>query len=234
VGAADVAEDDVWPALAAVREPACLGGEPAPGRASTTWAAFLRSKVDACDVIETITLTGQRQYVLAVIAHSTRRIRVLGTAAHPNAAWVTQAARNLITDLEGSGTQVKYLIRDRDAEFPVLFDQILADAGIQVVLSGVRMPRMNSIMERWVHKPPPRVARPHPHLERTPPASRPARVRAALQRTPHPSRAPSGHPCTRYPNRSLNEDISPTSTYTEETDSAESSTNTGMSPDLHG
>ena len=26
----------------------------------------------------------------------------------------------------------------------------LADAGIEVVLTGVRMPRMNSIMERWV------------------------------------------------------------------------------------
>jgi putative transposase len=31
-----------------------------------------------------------------------------------------------------------------------LFDAMLADAGIAVVLSGVRMPRMNSIMERWV------------------------------------------------------------------------------------
>jgi transposase InsO family protein len=31
-----------------------------------------------------------------------------------------------------------------------MFDTILADAGITVVLSGVRMPRMNSIMERWI------------------------------------------------------------------------------------
>jgi transposase InsO family protein len=31
-----------------------------------------------------------------------------------------------------------------------LFDIVLADAGITVVLSGVRMPRMNSIMERWI------------------------------------------------------------------------------------
>jgi hypothetical protein len=31
-----------------------------------------------------------------------------------------------------------------------MFDAVLADAGIDVVLSGVRMPRMNSIMERWV------------------------------------------------------------------------------------
>jgi putative transposase len=31
-----------------------------------------------------------------------------------------------------------------------LFVTILADAGIQVVLSGVPMPRMNSIVERWI------------------------------------------------------------------------------------
>jgi putative transposase len=36
------------------------------------------------------------------------------------------------------------------ARFPDLFDASLADAGIETVLSGVRMPRMNSIMERWV------------------------------------------------------------------------------------
>jgi hypothetical protein len=31
-----------------------------------------------------------------------------------------------------------------------LFDVILADASIQVVLSGIQMPRMNSIVERWI------------------------------------------------------------------------------------
>ena len=48
------------------------------------------------------------------------------------------------------GAAVKYLIRDRDAEFPPLFDEIRAQAGFQVVLSGIRVPRMNSVMERWV------------------------------------------------------------------------------------
>ncbi|SEM29492.1 hypothetical protein [Streptacidiphilus jiangxiensis] len=53
-------------------------------------------------------------------------------------------------DLEDAGATVRYLIRDRDAKFPALFDQILSDAGIQVVLALVRVPRTNSIMERWV------------------------------------------------------------------------------------
>jgi rhodanese-related sulfurtransferase len=45
---------------------------------------------------------------------------------------------------------VRYLVRDRDAKYPALFDRILTDAGIRIVLTGVRMPRMNSIMKRWV------------------------------------------------------------------------------------
>jgi transposase InsO family protein len=104
----------------------------------------------ACDVIETMTLAGQRQYILAVIKHASRCVRILGTTAHPSAGWVTQAAKNLVMDLEDTGAKARYMIRDRDAKFPELFDQVLADAGIQVVLSGVQMPRMNSIMERWV------------------------------------------------------------------------------------
>jgi hypothetical protein len=53
-------------------------------------------------------------------------------------------------DLEDAGCRVKYLIRDRDGKYPALFETVLADAGIMVVLSGVRMPRMNAIMECWV------------------------------------------------------------------------------------
>jgi transposase InsO family protein len=45
---------------------------------------------------------------------------------------------------------VKYLIRDRDGTYPAPFDAILADTEITVVLSGIRIPPMNSMMERWV------------------------------------------------------------------------------------
>ena len=85
-----------------------------------------------------------------MIEHSTRRVRVLGTTTHPNSAWVAQAARNLLMDLDDAGCRVKYLVRDRDGKYPASFDAILADADITVVLSGVRIPRMNSIMERWI------------------------------------------------------------------------------------
>lgn len=129
------------------------GVDPAPDRTSQTWAAFLRSQAQAilaADFMETVTLTGTRMYVLAVIEHATRRVRTLGATAHPTAAWVTQAVRNLCMDLQDAGCRVRFLIRDRDAKYPPLFDAILADAGIRVVLTGVQMPRMNAVMERWI------------------------------------------------------------------------------------
>ncbi|PJN07949.1 hypothetical protein CG723_31430 [Streptomyces sp. CB01635] len=47
----------------------------------------------ACDFIESVTLTGRRHYILAISEHATRRIRVLGNTAHPNAIWGAQAGR---------------------------------------------------------------------------------------------------------------------------------------------
>jgi putative transposase len=129
------------------------GIDPAPERGSATWANFLRSQAEAllaCDFFEAVTLSGARLYVLAVIEHASRRIRILGVTAHPAASWVAQAARNLVMDLEDADCLARYLIRARDGTFPDLVDGILADAGVQTVLSGIRMPRMNSIIERWV------------------------------------------------------------------------------------
>jgi transposase InsO family protein len=142
-----VAPSTVWEILKQA------GLSPAPERASTTWTDFLRSQADAllaCDFIETVTLSGQRQYVLAVIEHAARRVRVLGTTAHPSANWVTQAIKNLVMDLDDAGCRARFLIRDRDRKFPTLMDEVFAKAGITTVLTGIRMPRMNSIMERWV------------------------------------------------------------------------------------
>ncbi|WP_323178691.1 IS481 family transposase [Streptomyces sp. NBC_01381] len=142
-----VAASTVWEIL---RE---HGIPPAPQRASTTWADFLRSQADAllsCDFFETRTLTGARLYVFAVIEHATRRIRILGATAHPTADWAVQLARNLTMDLEDVGSKARFLIRDRDSKFTDAFDAVLTDAGLQVLASGIQIPRMNSITEPWI------------------------------------------------------------------------------------
>jgi putative transposase len=112
-----VAASTVWQILTDA------GIDPAPERTSSTWAQLLRSQAEvllACDFFETITLTGTRMSVLAVIEHAHRRIRILGATPHPTAAWVTQAARNLIMDLEDTGHRARFLIRDTDSKFPHL------------------------------------------------------------------------------------------------------------------
>jgi putative transposase len=226
-----VAASTVWEIL---RE---AGIDPAPDRAATTWSQFLRSQAEAllaADFIETITLTGTRMYVLAVIEHASRRIRILGATAHPSAEWVTQAARNLVMDLEDAGTQVKHLIRDRDGKYPTLFDAVLADAGITVVLSGIRMPRMNSIMERWV-----RTCRRELldrtliwnqrhllHALREYELSTPFTGRIRASRTPGRS--------LRCPHRSPNQVGSPSRTSTDMTASAASSMSTSVQLDVPG
>ncbi|MFF1737482.1 integrase core domain-containing protein [Streptomyces sp. NPDC058247] len=142
-----VAASTVWEIL---RE---HGIPPAPEREGTTWAGFLRSQADAllaCDFFETRTLAGARLYVFAVIEHATRRIRILGATAHPTADWVAQLGRNLAMDLQDAGSTARFLIRDRDSKFTQAFDAVLTDAGLKVVTSGIRIPRMNSIMERWI------------------------------------------------------------------------------------
>jgi hypothetical protein len=67
---------------------------------------------------------------------------LLGATPHPTTSWVIQAARNLAKDLEDAGSRARFLIRDRDGKFPALFNAMLQDAGIKIVLSGVQVPRM--------------------------------------------------------------------------------------------
>ena len=129
------------------------GIDPAPRRAGPDWAQFLRSQAEAILALDLFTvdlLDGTKAYVLAAIEHATRRIRILGATAHPGGQWIVQQARNLCMDLDQAGANVKFVLHDRDATFHEGFDAVFTAAGLRIVRSGVRMPRMNSIMERWI------------------------------------------------------------------------------------
>ena len=89
-------------------------------------------------------------FVLAVIEHATRRIRILGVTLHPTGAWTGQQARNLLMDLGEQTHRVSFMIRDRGSNFTTAFNTVPANAGIQTVLCNIRTPRMNAIAERWI------------------------------------------------------------------------------------
>jgi putative transposase len=103
----------------------------------------------ACDflTVETVGLT--RLYVLFVVELDRRRVHLAGITAHPTGAWVAQAARNLLMDLDENGHRLRFLIRDRDAKFTAAFDAVFTGAGIETIKIP-RAPRANAHAERWV------------------------------------------------------------------------------------
>jgi putative transposase len=126
-----------------------------PGRRQTgpTWSQFLRSQAEAilaCDFFTVDLPGGTQAYVLAVIEHATRRIRIVGITLHPTREWTTQQARNLVMDLGEQADRVKFMIRDRGSDFTAAFDAVLAGAGIRTMLCNIQTPRMNAITERWI------------------------------------------------------------------------------------
>jgi hypothetical protein len=58
-----------------------------------------------------------RLYALFAVELDRRRVYLAGITAHPTSEWVTQAGRNLLTDLDEHAYRFRFLIRDRDAQF---------------------------------------------------------------------------------------------------------------------
>jgi putative transposase len=105
--------------------------------ASTVWEIL---------VVETVLL--KRLYVLVFIEHGSRRLHVAGVTAHPTGAWAAQQARNLAMDLgERLGT-VRFLIHDRDPVFTTAFGEVFKAAGLRIITTLPKTPRMNAICER--------------------------------------------------------------------------------------
>ncbi|MGI8448205.1 MAG: hypothetical protein ACR2MP_13695, partial [Streptosporangiaceae bacterium] len=77
------------------------GIDPAPRRTGPTWSQLLRSQAGAilaCDLFTADLPGGTQAYVLVVIEHPSKRIRILGVTLHPTGEWTAQQARNLIMD----------------------------------------------------------------------------------------------------------------------------------------
>jgi hypothetical protein len=74
-----------------------------------------------------------------------RFLHVLGVTGHPDGAWTTQQARNLVMELNGhvGRFRFRFLVRDSAGQFTDSFDAVLHDAGIEVVKIPPQCPRAN-------------------------------------------------------------------------------------------
>ena len=126
---------------------------PAPRRTDPTWTEFLRAQaqgVIACDFFTVETAWLRTLYVLLFIELGSRRIHLSASTVHPDAAWVTQQARNIAMDLDGRSPTMQFLIRDRDTKFVGPFDEVFRSEGAKVIQTPVRAPNANAYAERVI------------------------------------------------------------------------------------
>ena len=124
------------------------GIDPSPRRSGPAWAEFLAAQAKglmACDFFHVDTVFLRRLHVLVFIHHDTRRVRIAGITANPLAAWVTQQAQNLSTELADQANAITFLIHDRDTKFTASFDAVIAPEDTRIIKTPVRAPQANAI-----------------------------------------------------------------------------------------
>jgi len=124
---------------------------PAPRRSGPTWSQFLRAQAEgvlATDFFTVETMRLKTLYVLFFIELATRKVHVTGVTEHPNSAWVTQQARNLV--IHGAVDNATVLLHDRDSKYSGPFDEVFRTEGAAVVRTPFRSPQANAFAERWV------------------------------------------------------------------------------------
>jgi len=109
-----------------------------------------QAQILAYDFFTIETLFLRTLYVFFFIELGSRRVHFAGCTAHPNGAWVTQQARQIVWELAERELPIRFLIHDNDSKFTPAFDTVFAAEAIKVIRTPFRAPNANAYAERWV------------------------------------------------------------------------------------
>ena len=122
-------------------------------RSRLSWRKFHQAQASAIVVTDFFTVDTvflKRFYVLLYMQLSTRRVLCFAVTQSPDAAWVTQQARNLAWDIRECGFQPKFLFCDHDTKFCSEFQNVIKGAGMEVIRTPIIAPKANAHCERAI------------------------------------------------------------------------------------
>src|SRR5215472_13185653 len=123
---------------------------PHPSRAATsgthlaTFPSCPRSGDPGCDYFTVDTVFIKRLCVLFFSELASRRIVFTACGEHPGDGWAVQQARNLAWQLQEAEIKPRFLIHDRDSNFPAALDAVFRAEGLEVIRTPVRAPNASA------------------------------------------------------------------------------------------
>jgi putative transposase len=122
------------------------GSRPRPRHRGQRWRTFLRNHtVWACDFVQTYDIWFRPLLAFFIVDINSKRVVHLAATYNPSQEWTAQQLRNATPFAQGP----QFIIRDRDEKYGAEFDRVAKGAGIRVIRTTVRVPLMNSVVERF-------------------------------------------------------------------------------------
>jgi transposase InsO family protein len=116
---------------------------------SPTWRSFLHNhltEIAAIDMFVVATATFRLLYALIVLRHDRRTIIHFDVTENPTQAWLARQ----MTEAFPWDTAPRYLLRDRDASYGLVFRDRVRVMGIKEVVTAPRSPWQNAYVERLI------------------------------------------------------------------------------------
>jgi putative transposase len=114
-----------------------------------TWKSFLHThaqQIWACDFLPVTDLFFRSLFAFFLVELHSRRVIHVGVTRSPTDAWTAQQRRFATA----FGVGPKYLIRDNDAKFGVIFARVAKTSSIKILTTPYHAPRANAICERFL------------------------------------------------------------------------------------